>query len=400
MAAIDFPNNPTVGQQFVVGNETWTWDGVKWTAFPGTMSVPDAPQDGQLYGRQLVTGNMRWAVASSGGGLVDAPSDGTLYGRRSAGWSHATHNDITDWAASVPVATTITPKVDGTAAIGTDTGWAKGDHVHPTDTSRYAASNPSGYQTAAQVTASLAPYALTTSVPFASVVLPFVDGTATIGLTGTWADGGHIHPTDTSRYAASNPSGYQTASQVTTAIASAVPTPSATTPLVDGTAAIGSLTTSYALADHVHPIGAGSKWTQLATANTVAGSATVTVTGLSQIYSDLLIVGSSLGISTTTPIIMLVSTNNGSTFSSASLALAGSTNSASFVAMFHGYSSGIGQTISTYVTSALPASPGALAASTITGGITTHTGGCNALRFQVNSGVFNTSTGSFTIYGR
>ena len=48
--------------------------------------------------------------------------------------------------------------MDGTAAVGTGTTWARADHVHPSDTSRYAASNPSGYQTAAQVTASLASY--------------------------------------------------------------------------------------------------------------------------------------------------------------------------------------------------------------------------------------------------
>jgi hypothetical protein len=34
-----------------------------------------------------------------------------------------------------------------------------------------------------------------------SVTPPVIDGTATIGATNTWADGGHIHPTDTSRAA-------------------------------------------------------------------------------------------------------------------------------------------------------------------------------------------------------
>lgn len=38
--------------------------------------------------------------------------------------------------ASVPVATTTTPKMDGTANVGTETKWAKGDHVHPSDTTR------------------------------------------------------------------------------------------------------------------------------------------------------------------------------------------------------------------------------------------------------------------------
>lgn len=38
--------------------------------------------------------------------------------------------------ASIPTATTTTPKMDGTASVGSETKWAKGDHVHPTDTTR------------------------------------------------------------------------------------------------------------------------------------------------------------------------------------------------------------------------------------------------------------------------
>lgn len=36
------------------------------------------------------------------------------------------------------VASSTTPKMDGTAAVGTETAFARGDHVHPTDTSRLA----------------------------------------------------------------------------------------------------------------------------------------------------------------------------------------------------------------------------------------------------------------------
>lgn len=39
-------------------------------------------------------------------------------------------------SASIPSATTTTPKMDGTASVGSETKWAKGDHVHPSDTSR------------------------------------------------------------------------------------------------------------------------------------------------------------------------------------------------------------------------------------------------------------------------
>ncbi len=42
---------------------------------------------------------------------------------------------------AVPTASTTSPKMDGTASAGSETTWAKGDHRHPTDTSREAAAN-------------------------------------------------------------------------------------------------------------------------------------------------------------------------------------------------------------------------------------------------------------------
>ncbi len=44
---------------------------------------------------------------------------------------------------SVPSATSTSPKMDGTADVGSETTWAKGDHVHPTDTSRAPTSHAS-----------------------------------------------------------------------------------------------------------------------------------------------------------------------------------------------------------------------------------------------------------------
>lgn len=38
-------------------------------------------------------------------------------------------------------ASTTTPKMNGTAAVGTEAGFSRGDHVHPTDTTRAAASD-------------------------------------------------------------------------------------------------------------------------------------------------------------------------------------------------------------------------------------------------------------------
>ena len=59
----------------------------------------------------------------------------------------------------------------------------------------YPASNPSGYQTAAQVTA---------AVPVASSTTPAANGTAAVGTGTTWARADHVHPTDTSGWLGDN----------------------------------------------------------------------------------------------------------------------------------------------------------------------------------------------------
>ena len=49
--------------------------------------------------------------------------------------------------ATANAATTTTPKMDGTAAVGSESAYAKGDHVHPTDTSRAPTSHASSATT-------------------------------------------------------------------------------------------------------------------------------------------------------------------------------------------------------------------------------------------------------------
>lgn len=43
MAAIDFPNSPTVGQLFTVGDITWEWNGSVWQGFGTTIPGPTGP---------------------------------------------------------------------------------------------------------------------------------------------------------------------------------------------------------------------------------------------------------------------------------------------------------------------------------------------------------------------
>ena len=64
---------------------------------------------------------------------------------------------VGDTTASIPQATSTSPKMDGTAAVGSETTWAKGDHVHPTDTSRVPTTRTvNGHALSADVTVTAA----------------------------------------------------------------------------------------------------------------------------------------------------------------------------------------------------------------------------------------------------
>lgn len=115
-------------------------------------------------------------------------------------------------SSSVPAATTTSPKMDGTAAVGSEAKYAKGDHVHPTDDSRQAKITANGLLKGdgnGGVTAAAAgtDYAQPSAIPSAYTSTPNMDGTGSAGSGTTYARGNHIHPTDTSRQAKITASG-------------------------------------------------------------------------------------------------------------------------------------------------------------------------------------------------
>ena len=85
---------------------------------------------------------------------------------------------------SVPSAYTSNPKMDGTASPGSSTAWAKGDHVHPHDTSRATVANYTATLAAASWSGASAPYsqALTVNGLLASDT-PTVD----VVMSGTYS---------------------------------------------------------------------------------------------------------------------------------------------------------------------------------------------------------------------
>lgn len=237
-------------------------------------------------------------------------------------------------------AASATPLIDGSAAVGTSTRFARGDHVHPTDTTRAALASPTFTGTPAAPTASpgtnttqlattayadaiaalkanlasptftgtpAAPTAAvdtnTTQVATTAMVLaqaasatPLIDGTAAVGTSTRYARGDHVHPTDTTRAALASPTFTGTPAAPTAAVdtnttqlattAMVLAQAASATPLIDGSATVGT-STRYARGDHVHPTDttraplASPTFTGVATANSfVPNSSTIPTNGM------------------------------------------------------------------------------------------------------------------------
>jgi len=143
-----------------------------------------------------------WSVSSSspesgGGGVVgEAPQDGFGYVRYMAGWANADSRYTTQTyvdGAVAGLAPLNSPAFTGTPAALTPP----------------AGSNSA--QLATTMYADRAASAVAASIPVASSTIPLMSGSAAVGTGITWARADHVHPVDASRYAASNPAAYVSA---------------------------------------------------------------------------------------------------------------------------------------------------------------------------------------------
>lgn len=163
-------------------------------------------------------------------------------------------------SSSVPTATTTTPKMDGTASVGTETKWAKGDHVHPSDTTKVDKVEGKGLSTNDYTTAeknklnSIEEGAEKNNIDWIMIngmsPRPREDRTYNITIPENTSD-------------LTNDSGFITAADIPEGAA-----PSSTTPKMDGTAAVG-VETAFARGDHIHP----SDTTRVPTSRKVNGKA-------------------------------------------------------------------------------------------------------------------------------
>lgn len=159
-----------------------------------------------------------------------APSEATTQASGLMSAADKTKLDGVATSATANAPYTSTPAANGTASAGSSDLYARGDHVHPTDTTRaptnhqsskttygigtssyyghvkLSASTSSGYGTsdgyAATPSAVKSVYNLANGKPsLTSSTTPLVDGTAAVGTSSYAARADHIHPTDTSRVA-------------------------------------------------------------------------------------------------------------------------------------------------------------------------------------------------------
>ena len=122
---------------------------------------------------------------------------------------YITSSDIPEGAA----ASTTTPKMDGTAAVGSEKAFARGDHVHPSDTSKLDTSG-NGSNVTVDFSQASSRANLTTgekiSVAFGKIAKWFAD-LKTVAFTGAYSD---LTGAPTKVSQCTNDNGYQTADDV------------------------------------------------------------------------------------------------------------------------------------------------------------------------------------------
>lgn len=108
------------------------------TDIDATYPYTTVVSQGIVFGATLIaTGEGNQLLAITDGILVVPPDSGTN------AMGIAVHSSIPlPTTSDIPSPSNTTPLMDGTAAVGNGTTWARADHVHPTDTSRAPLASP------------------------------------------------------------------------------------------------------------------------------------------------------------------------------------------------------------------------------------------------------------------
>ena len=153
----------------------------------GTGTGIQVQDSGVLLTNLVLTNDTRLSVATAStiGLCPILANTGTKFLRDDGTWQVAGSGTVYSIASgngmnftTITGSGTVTMGTPGSITSTSTNAVSTTSHTHAIDTTIFTASNGK------------------------SVTTPLIDGTAPIGATNTWADGGHIHPTDTSRAAA------------------------------------------------------------------------------------------------------------------------------------------------------------------------------------------------------
>lgn len=149
---INFPSTPATGEVYTYNNRSWTYSGEVWT--------PNRPQytanrdiisdaDGYLIASPVTSTEVEYldGVTSNIQTQLDAKAplaNPALTGTPTAPTASADTNttQVATTAFVLGQAASTNPVINGTAAAGTSTRYARADHVHPTDTTRAPLASP------------------------------------------------------------------------------------------------------------------------------------------------------------------------------------------------------------------------------------------------------------------
>lgn len=106
-------------------------------------------------------------------------------------------NGWTYYSQIIPEAADTIPQMDGVGSAGSSTVFfARADHVHPSDTSK---ANVEDVPTKTSDLTNDSGYITEDDLPDAATAAPLMDGTAAVGSSSKYAKEDHVHPSDTSK---------------------------------------------------------------------------------------------------------------------------------------------------------------------------------------------------------
>ena len=167
-------------------------DGTTWTS----PSLKGATGSGlQILDEYATLADLQTAHPTGSAGdayLVGVSPSFTLYI-----WSTSSAAWVDGGALTNPSPSITTPLMDGNADNGTEVAYARGDHRHPSDTSKQDVLT-AGTDISIDATNTIS---FSGTIPSGSNNTPLMDGIADAGSSGNFSRSDHVHPTDTSRQA-------------------------------------------------------------------------------------------------------------------------------------------------------------------------------------------------------